>query len=266
MDFALMFNILEGGVAETIKWNKESLSSERSILILDESSLVVWLWHGSKLGLVSRRTALRQAQSLKGHGYTVGKSIIGRNIKVIKEVDQRKIGRDPETDKDYEILENLLNKEFRELENLVITFSTGAIDTAVSGRKPASTAPPKPVVEQVEQQPSSTAKSSMIASEYDESPSIELKAEPKREKTEEELALEEAKVGFVIMAVLDHFADVWISKKPDGVYVIEMMDGPVCQFSIPEGTIKFSANSFQSIDPNIKNQIKKKFIELSKLL
>ncbi len=47
-------------------------------------------------GLVSRRTALRQAESLKGHGYTIGKSIIGRDLKEIIEIEERKIGMVPD--------------------------------------------------------------------------------------------------------------------------------------------------------------------------
>ena len=103
--FGLMFHVQEGGVSVPIQWKAENLTDDRSIIVLDESNQIIWLWHGSKQGLVARRTALRQAQSLKGHGYTIGKSIIGRDIKEIKEIDQRKIGREPNTDN--------INKEFQ---------------------------------------------------------------------------------------------------------------------------------------------------------
>jgi len=275
MDFALMFNVLEGGVSEPIQWGKENLTNDRSVIILDESSLVVWLWHGVKQGLVARRTALRQAESLKGHGFTVGKSIIGRDIKTIKEIDERKIGRDPQTDEINKELQELLARKYSELENFIITFSTTAADTMASKPeptpatksvpKPEPTPAPmetkkvlaKPVVKSTTDQTTSTSKSPITAAEYEmEEPS------PK----EEENPIEEAKIAFVIKAVLDHFEDVWVSKKPDGIYAVEMLDGPVCQFSINKGTIKFAANSFSSISPNIKTEIKKKFVELSKLL
>ena len=184
MEFALMFNVLEGGVVEPIKWGKENLIPERSIIVLDESSQSVWLWHGSKQGLVARRTALRQAESLKGHGYTVGKSIIGRDIKIIKEIDQRKIGRDPETDKLNGTFEELLTRTHQELDNFVVTFSTAEIkmepkpiskpEPTISVKpepKPVIKSEPKPVIKSepkpsVATTPSSSSKT-LIASEYD---------------------------------------------------------------------------------------------------
>jgi len=122
MDYALMFDVKEGGVSEPIKWGKENLSSDRNIIILDEGSSSLYLWHGAKQGLVARRTALRQAESLKGHGYTIGKSIIGRDIRDLKEIDQRKVGRDPETDKMNEELQIVLNSEYKELDHFIVTF------------------------------------------------------------------------------------------------------------------------------------------------
>ena len=78
--------------------------------------------------------------------------------------------------------------------------------------------------------------------------------------------IEEARISFVLKAILDHYDDIWISKKKDGSYSIEMMDGPVCQFSIKENSIKFSTNSFSGISSNIKTEIQKKYAELAKLL
>ena len=75
-----------------------------------------------------------------------------------------------------------------------------------------------------------------------------------------------AKVSFVIISILDHYSDIWISKKDDGSYSVEMMDGPICSFSITEDRIKFSSNSFSGISTNIKNAIQKKFVDLNKLL
>jgi hypothetical protein len=286
MEFALMFNVLEGGVSKPVKWGKENLKSDLSIIILDEFSLVVWLWHGSKQGLVARRTALRQAQSLKGHGYTVGKSIIGRDIKAIKEIDERKIGRDPTTDNINKELQELLNRDYKELENFIVTFSLGAVDTTIAKPEvkpevklepkpePTTKTLPKPIVTQSVEQTTTTINSKIIASEYEteepipsrKSEAAKSKIAPKEEKMGGEKPLEEARISFVIKAVLDHFSDVWVSKKQEGGYAIEMMDGPVCQFSIKEGVIKFTANSFSSISPNIKTEIQKKYIELSKLL
>ncbi|MFX1257933.1 MAG: hypothetical protein ACFFAN_08745 [Promethearchaeota archaeon] len=262
--FGLMFDCREGGDSVPIKWGKESLTDDRSIIILDESSQAIWLWHGRKQGLVARRTALRQAESLKGHGYTVGKSIIGRDIKAIKEIDQRKIGRDPETDEFNEELQKILKKNYQELDNFIINFSIKEYDP----RLPKSE--PKPATSQPITKPSTTP---VIASEYDTKeplastkPITAVKREIVEKKTKQESPIEEARVAFVIKAILDHFDDVWVSKKKDGSYAVEMMEGPVCQFSIREGNIKFTANSFSNISPTIKSAIQKKYIELGKTL
>ena len=76
----------------------------------------------------------------------------------------------------------------------------------------------------------------------------------------------QAKIGFVIIGVLDHYDDIWISKKENNTYSVEHMDGKVCEFSIFEGKIKFSSDSFSGISTNVKTEIQKKFVELSKLL
>ncbi|MBD3341515.1 MAG: hypothetical protein GF353_20595 [Candidatus Lokiarchaeota archaeon] len=273
MEFALMFNVLDGGVSEPIEWNKESLSPDKSIIVLDETSQAIWLWHGTKRGLVQRRTALRQAESLKGHGYTIGKSIIGRNIRTINEIDSRKVGRVPEeTEKDSQ-LQEILSKDFKVVDNYVVTFSVGEFETQKTKPTPAKKPEPKkleaPVVKPKPQvkplEP--TKKPSQATKEYPEpkkgasveSPTLE------KEKPDEDL-LSQARVAFVIRALLDHFDDIWVSKKKDGSYSIEMIDGPVCQFSIKDTSLNFTANSFSGISQDIKNGIKKKYAELSKLL
>jgi len=253
--FGLMFHVKEGGVSVPIQWKTENLTDDRSIIVLDEANQRIWLWHGSKQGLVARRTALRQAQSLKGHGYTVGKSIIGRDIKEIKEIDQRKIGRDPDTDNIYKEFKAVLDNKVKELDNFVITFSTSEPDVRIVASKPtpkpavtpASSKLPKPVVKM---EPAAAAK----------------EVKPEKAKAIAESPIEEARISFVLKSILDHYDDLWIGKKKDGSYSVEMMDGPVCIFSIREGSIKFSRNSFSGINPKVKIDIQKKYVELSKLL
>ena len=81
--YYMMFNCLDGGVIETIDFDPKNLTPDRSIIVVDEENLRVWLWHGKQRLLVPRRTALRQAQALKGHGYQAGNAIIGRGINEI---------------------------------------------------------------------------------------------------------------------------------------------------------------------------------------
>ncbi len=89
----MMFNVTDGGIVEPIELNPQQLSSDKSVIVMDEESLRVWLWHGKKRGLVPRRTALRRAESLKGHGYQAGNAIVGRGIQSIVEIDERKVGQ-----------------------------------------------------------------------------------------------------------------------------------------------------------------------------
>jgi hypothetical protein len=296
MDYALMFDVKEGGVSEPIKWGKENLSPDRNIIILDEGSSSLYLWHGAKQGLVARRTALRQAESLKGHGYTIGKSIIGRDIRDLKEIDQRKVGRDPETDKLNEELQIVLNSEYKELDHFIVTFEMQGKVATISKSEikhepkpetklepvsvPASTSPPpktepsKEPVPTVKSEPDLPKPEMKFASEYSSKPeSLDLPKQnleptpspPILQEPEMDLSMD-AKVGFIIMGIMDHYTDIWISKKDDGVYAVEHMDGKICEFSASEGKIKFSPNSFSGISTNIKTEIQKKFVELSKLI
>ncbi len=299
MEFAIMFQVLEGGVSEPIKWSKDNLTPDNNIIILDEGSSSLYLWYGANQGLVSRRTALRQAESLKGHGFSVGKSIVGRDIRHLKEIDQRKIGRVLEIDELNDELQTLLNKNFKPLDDYTVTFELEA--DFPSAIKPATKPEPKVTPETVpkpiskpESVPTPISKPEPIkqvaqpqptmipASEYDmkvETPKISEPVEeiivkatpasiPKQSiapKSKLDLAVQ-AKIGFVFIGVLDHYDDIWISKKEDGGYSVEHMDGKVCEFSISDGKIKFTSDSFSGISTNVKTEIQKKFVELSKFL
>jgi len=295
MEFAIMFQVLEGGISEPIKWSKEHLTAESNIIILDEGSSSLYLWYGANQGLVSRRTALRQAQALKGHGFSVGKSIVGRDIRDLKEIDQRKIGRLPEIDELNDELQALLNKKVKPLDDYTVTFELEAdIPSAI---KPAPKPEPEPKVKPIpkitaEPVPKPISRPKTIkqvaqpkmepASEYDTKVEIPKIREPVEKVTDKstpvsipeqasapksklDLAIQ-AKIGFVIIGVLDHYDDIWISKKEDGRYSVEHMDGKVCEFSISDGKIKFTSDSFSGISTNIKTEIQKKFVELSKII
>jgi hypothetical protein len=285
-----MFNVKPGGEIEAINWTKDSFMPDTSIIVLDESSESLFLWHGVQQGLVARRTALRQAESLKGHGYTVGRSIIGRDIKVIKEIDARKVGKVPEdTDLNNE-LQGVLEKSFTILDNYIVTFQAGAVAPKSITQKakiepkvevtpvqtPTVAKPVAPVKTPVPQ------KSTDVGSEYDEPeplPSIKTTAPvaktPSKPTSKPAPSIQvsktslvtDAKISFVFSAILEHFDDIWISKKSDGNFSVEEMDGPICTFHLKEGNkINFTADSFKNINPSIKLAIQKKFIELSKLI
>ncbi|MDX1797685.1 MAG: hypothetical protein R3255_03460 [Candidatus Lokiarchaeia archaeon] len=283
--FGLMFNVLEGGVIEPIRWSKDSFMPETSIIVLDEGSENIYLWHGVKQGLVARRTALRQAESLKGHGYTVGKSIIGRDIKGIREIDARKVGKVPEDTQINDELQEILSRKFTELDNYIVTFDAGVVKPVVVAKSEPKVEPkvevrpaPTPSVSKLVKTaatpaistPATPVKEVEAGSEYDIAepmPSIKPDVKPAPAiKVSTDNLITDAKVAFVFSAILDHYDDVWISKKTDGSFAVEQMDGPICQFSIKASKLNFTANSFSGVNPGVKTAIQKKFISLSKLL
>jgi len=281
-----MFKVEEGGVSTPIKWGKENLISDSSIIVLDEENLKLWLWHGKKQNLVSRRVALRQAESLKGHGFQIGKSILGRDIKTLIEIDERKIGRDPETDAVNEEFQKLLNREYQEISDNIISFTLKPPEEVPkpTPTAPASTIPEeKPKVEPVPEPKVAIPEEKVIssASEYEykeeipkpREPELKIPADisPEPEKKEPtppqiSISISDARIGFVLISILEEFNDVWASKKEDGSIAAEIMDGPVCEFKIEGASIKFSTNSFKGIDPLKKIAIQTRFVELSKML
>ena len=268
-----MFHVKDGGVSDPIKWNKDSLQPDRSIIILDEASSTLFLWHGTQQGLVQRRTALRQAQSLKGHGYTIGKSIIGRDTKEVIEIDARKVGRDPATDELNNKLQDVLNKKHHEMGDFIVSFDEG-------GGTPIPKATPKPAATQTVSKPApvkAEAKPTPImtapAKTAPKTQKVEFASEYSEPEVKEELVqtgddslLADARVGMILISILQKYDDIWVSKKADGTYAVEMMDGPICSFSVSGTSIKFSSNSFSGISTNIKTEIQQFFKSLSKLL
>ncbi|MBN2156965.1 MAG: hypothetical protein JW776_13055 [Candidatus Lokiarchaeota archaeon] len=305
--FALMFLVEDGGVSSPVEWSKGNLKSENIVMVLDEENMAVWLWFGAKRGLVSKRTALRQAQSLKGHGYTIGKSIVGRGLDTIYEIDERKIGRDSETDE--------LNNKFMELLSRSVTDAGGFVITFGGPSEPL------PIEEHFEQaqpievpivEPKSTATqisaSSQGASAHEVTsepesfpePPVSVpfidptpipKTDPLETKEEQELTVEEPPIiaseyadddavpepaplfiikdpmesvqkGCVVMAILSHFKDIWVSRLDEKTVSIEYMDGPIAKFHIEEGKVKFHEGSFNDIDPTIKSNIQTTFYTL----
>ncbi|MHA1338818.1 MAG: hypothetical protein ACTSRZ_02170 [Promethearchaeota archaeon] len=296
--YALMFEVLDGGVINPIEWSADNLTSDRIILVLDEENSIIWLWHGKMRGLVSRRTALRQAEALKGHGYTIGKTIIGRNIHDIIEIEERKlgVGRFPEMDKANEKFMVLLKRKVVHVGNNVVAFgesmpeempdfsemkAPGKKEEKVVERKVATPfvpstaeATPQPAPQPVESsknkvepasipEPEPIEEVELNASEYVDEEEIQVPEPPKTEQAPPTASLaDETKMGLVIMAVMSKFLDIWVSKKLDGSISIEQMDGPVCTFKVEGGKVKFKAGSFSEIKAEDKKEIQERFYAL----
>ena len=91
MKYALMLNVVEGGVFEPIIFGIKSLKSDRSIILMDEYTPALWLWYGMEQNFISRRIAQRKAEWLRSNGYKYGDIMIGRDIKLINKIEQDKI-------------------------------------------------------------------------------------------------------------------------------------------------------------------------------
>ena len=272
-----MFHVKDGGVSDPVKWNKDNFQPDRSIIVLDEGTSTLFLWHGTQQGLVQRRTALRQAQSLKGHGFTIGKSIIGRDTKEVIEIDQRKVGRDPETDKLNDKLQEVLNKKYQEMGDFIVSFDLSG-GTPVATPKPKVTAKPAATQTAPEPEPAKATVKPTPAKVVSAKPApktqkVEFASEYSEPKVQEtpvqagpDKMISDGRVGMLLVSILSKYDDIWVSKKPDGSWAVEMMDGPICAFSVSGTNIKFTSNSFSGISTNIKSDIQKMYGELSKLI
>ena len=176
----------------------------------------------------------------------------------------------------------ILGKKFTSLDNFIVTFQEGAVAPKTITMK----AKEEPKIETKPVQSSTTSKSvtpvtvatpsklADIGSEYNEAEPLPT-IKPSTTATNHAPAIQisktslvtDAKISFVFSAILEHFNDIWISKKSDGSFSVEEMDGPICVFHLKEGNkINFTADSFKNLNPRIKLAIQKKFIELSKLI
>ncbi|MFX0072206.1 MAG: hypothetical protein ACFFAO_14050, partial [Candidatus Hermodarchaeota archaeon] len=72
--------------------------------------------------LIDRRIANRQAESLKGYGYKAGGTIIGSRTRIINEIDQRKVGKDPETNEIEQRFQKILKMDYEPLDEFIVIF------------------------------------------------------------------------------------------------------------------------------------------------
>ena len=262
-----MFDVVEGGIVESIEFSKDQLTPDKSIIVVDEENQKVWLWHGKGRGLVPRRTALRQAQSIKGHGYQAGNAIIGRDLTAIIEIDDRKVGREPETTQNNEKFMLLLNKNFEPIGHMVYIIGKG-------GEKKAPVQESKPVIKQVTPTPIVT-KPEVPKPEPEhpklDTPEIDVNvlqgelSKTEVPKPEPNPVLDDSDkllVGKVIVALMEQFKDLLISSKDDGSIKIEQMEGNICAFSVNNHKIKFTPDSFSEVSSEKKEAVENQISDL----
>jgi hypothetical protein len=315
--FAIEFDVSEDGVCTEVPWSKDHFTDDKIIIVLEELNNYIWLFYGKKNGLVKRRKALRQGESLRGHGYQVGKTIIGRQLTGIKEIDARMIERVPEAKADWESLTGLFELPHKVIEGECVAIGEGAAAASVPVHKtpsasrpapapaPAPEAAPAPAPAPALAPRPAAPKAAAPAPALAPRPAAPKAAAPapaaapalKSEKmpdlepipaeisaiddyagvdenfqTSSEVKLvaketinkeDEMKSGSLIMALLREFNDVYINKKGNH-FKIESLEGPICDFTIENGTIKFSKASFTGMDPNTKKKIQAHFVEILK--
>jgi len=73
-----MIEILgEGGEMQPLHWNPKHLVDGRSILVVDETEGIIWVWLGHGTTMLQRTTALRQARFIMKNGTHVGETHFG---------------------------------------------------------------------------------------------------------------------------------------------------------------------------------------------
>ncbi|HUX99402.1 MAG TPA: hypothetical protein VMV49_07595, partial [Candidatus Deferrimicrobium sp.] len=85
----------------------------------------------------------------------------------------------------------------------------------------------------------------------------------------EEALLGEIKAAIVMTSVLSEYSDIFIGLKSEGGHKVFKLEGPeglICQFSLDQSKIQFLPGSWEKVDPTIKRNIQKLFIERVKKL
>lgn len=195
MKYGLMFVVSKDGEVEPTKFGKTSFTPDRSVILLEEFSPAVWLWHGEKQSLIDRRIANRQAESLKGYGYKAAETVIGSKARTIYEIDQRKVGKESETTLLNDEFQNLISMKTTPLDDHIVIFQSGEekirpFDKEI--KEPSDVPPPvqdpKAIYEVISEKPQELAKD-IIAPIESESKLIKSKVSQKTEKISKSLEI-----------------------------------------------------------------------------
>jgi len=75
--FLLMLKVQVDGSYSPIHFQKESLSSENALIIIDDLEEIVWVWIGSLISFVQRSIASRASSYIAKYGYMVDQFKVG---------------------------------------------------------------------------------------------------------------------------------------------------------------------------------------------
>ena len=260
---------IKGGVGHRLPFKAESLTDDNIVAVMDELNNVLWLWLGKNTGLVQRRGSMRAARSLKTYGHEYGNSIIGRKLGEVLEIKGDAIQTDPELANRFQMVLKLFNSA-SQIQDGTLAIYQGLAGSASNLKYGLTTEQRDQLVKAAIASTSAgddTRKIEDIVGKFrDAAPMAQGPGGSTAVAAPAKIALDDAskidvQSGIVIGTILSHINNVFVGYSGQGLsktFSIEGPEGDVCKFTITAGKINFSPESFQSIDPGLKNQIMSK--------
>ena len=193
--YGLMFVVSKDGEVSPTKFGMTCFTPDRSVILLEEFSPAVWLWHGEAQSLIDRRIANRQAEALKGYGYRAADTVIGSKARTIYEIDQRKVGKESETTHLNEEFQAIISMKTTPLDDNIVIFQSGDAKIKLFDKnlqEPSDVPPPvqepKAISEVISEKPQELGKDIKIPIQT-KSKSIKSKISQKTEKISESLEI-----------------------------------------------------------------------------
>ena len=75
--FLVMLNVQVDGSYTPVSFQKEKLSSDTAIIVIDDVTQIVWVWIGDQISVVQRSIASRASNYIAKYGYMVDQFKIG---------------------------------------------------------------------------------------------------------------------------------------------------------------------------------------------
>ena len=294
--FVIMLEITSG-MSTRLPFALGSLKDDNIVAIMDEIHEVIWLWMGKNTGLVQRRGSMRAARSLKAYGHEIGPSIVGRKLNDVIDVRGDAVESDPDQKDRFEKILTLFNlehslkfddvlAEYRGLgggkSNIKYGLTTEQRSELVKAALAAPTAGDdtrkiEQIVGDFRPPPPPESSTAAVIPKYQPEtssvpvpkPSIQSKILQPRIAMDEN-TMGDIKAAILINAVLSEINEIFLGlkKNPDGstTYSIEGPNGEICKYTIKGSQINFSPRSWDNVDPKIKQDIQKIFLDQVKLL
>ena len=236
---AKIFAMLEIDAGETrpIPISLSHLSPNSTTLIIDEETGNIYLFIGRDVGFIARRTAERVAQSIKTYGIKIGNMIVGKNCRNIVIIDEKELGESFK-----EVYQDLVNKI-----ELWQTINTSVVDLEKDQPK---------IIRRTE--PTVSVEKSVAIKPLE-------REEVKVEETESIDRRITAKIGYVILKLLDRFPEMFIGKTSKKGVTIIQFEGPqgnLGEIVISGNQIEIKPNKeFETEFKKIAEEVEKEYIE-----